>query len=41
MVPPGDGEVGWVELAAPGHPFRVPRGRVVLATGGLASGGLE
>lgn len=39
-LPAGDGEVGWVELAAPGHPLRVPAARVVLATGGLASGGL-
>jgi glycerol-3-phosphate dehydrogenase subunit B len=40
-VGPETGPAGWVELAAPGHPLRVPAGRVVLATGGLASGGLE
>jgi glycerol-3-phosphate dehydrogenase subunit B len=40
-VGPESGPVGWVELAGPGHPLRVPAGRVVLATGGLASGGLE
>jgi glycerol-3-phosphate dehydrogenase subunit B len=40
-VGPETGPVEWVELAAPGHPLRVPAGRVVLATGGLASGGLE
>jgi glycerol-3-phosphate dehydrogenase subunit B len=33
--------VEWVELEAPGHPLRVPVGTVVLASGGLASGGLE
>jgi glycerol-3-phosphate dehydrogenase subunit B len=37
----GAGPVESVELAGPGHPLRVPAGRVVLATGGLASGGLE
>src|SRR5919202_6442144 len=37
-----DGErIGWVELEAPGHPMRVPVDRVLLASGGLASGGLE
>jgi glycerol-3-phosphate dehydrogenase subunit B len=40
-VGPETGPAGWVELAAPGHPLRVPAGRVVLATGGLASGGLR
>jgi glycerol-3-phosphate dehydrogenase subunit B len=30
-----------VELASPGHPQRIPAGGVVLASGGLASGGLE
>jgi glycerol-3-phosphate dehydrogenase subunit B len=40
-IEPGTGPVERVELAAPGHPLRVPAGRVVLATGGLASGGLE
>jgi len=40
-VGPESGPVAWVELAGPGHPLRVPAGRVVLATGGLASGGLE
>lgn len=40
-VGPETGPAGWVELAGPGHPLRVPAGRVVLATGGLASGGLE
>jgi glycerol-3-phosphate dehydrogenase subunit B len=40
-IEPGAGPVESVELAAPGHPLRVPAGRVVLATGGLASGGLE
>src|SRR5439155_20082434 len=34
-------QIEWVELEAPGHPLRIPAGRVVLATGGLASGGLE
>lgn len=36
-----DGRVEWVELEAPGHPLRIRADRVVLATGGLASGGLE
>jgi glycerol-3-phosphate dehydrogenase subunit B len=40
-IGPDAGPAGWVELATPGHPTRVPAGRVVLATGGLASGGLE
>lgn len=39
-VGPERGEIRWVELAAAGHPVRVPAGRVVLASGGLASGGL-
>jgi glycerol-3-phosphate dehydrogenase subunit B len=30
-----------VELDAAGHPLRIPASRVVLASGGLASGGLE
>jgi glycerol-3-phosphate dehydrogenase subunit B len=30
-----------IELEAPGRPLRVPAGTVVLASGGLASGGLE
>lgn len=33
--------IGSVELLSPGHPQRIPAGRVVLASGGLASGGLE
>jgi glycerol-3-phosphate dehydrogenase subunit B len=37
----GERRVEWVELDAPGHPLRIPVGTVVLATGGLASGGLE
>src|SRR5205814_9833572 len=32
---------GWVELATPAHPLRVRASSFVLATGGLASGGLE
>lgn len=37
-----DGErIGWVELESPGHPLRVPVDRVLLASGGFASGGLE
>jgi glycerol-3-phosphate dehydrogenase subunit B len=35
------GRIGWVVLESPGHPTRVPVDRVLLATGGLASGGLE
>ena len=35
------GRVAGVELEAPGRPLRVPARTVVLATGGLASGGLE
>jgi len=38
---PAGGRIGAVELASPGHPQRIPTGRVVLASGGLASGGLE
>lgn len=38
---PGEGRVAGVELDAAGHPLRVPAGAVVLASGGLASGGLE
>jgi glycerol-3-phosphate dehydrogenase subunit B len=30
-----------IELEAPGRPLRIPAGSVVLASGGLASGGLE
>lgn len=33
--------VAALELEAPGRPLRVPAGTVVLASGGLASGGLE
>ncbi|MBO0683631.1 MAG: FAD-binding protein, partial [Candidatus Dormibacteraeota bacterium] len=32
---------GHVELESAGHPLRIPAPRVVLATGGLAGGGLE
>jgi glycerol-3-phosphate dehydrogenase subunit B len=38
---PDRGRIGWLEIESPGHPLRVPAGRVVLASGGLASGGLE
>jgi glycerol-3-phosphate dehydrogenase subunit B len=38
---PQGGRIGWVEIQSPGHPLRVPVGRMVLASGGLASGGLE
>jgi glycerol-3-phosphate dehydrogenase subunit B len=38
---PWGGRVGSVELQSPGHPQNIPVDRVVLATGGLASGGLE
>lgn len=33
--------VGWVELDAPAHPLRIPVNSVIVASGGLASGGLE
>lgn len=33
--------VATVELESPGRPLRIPAGTVVLASGGLASGGLE
>ena len=37
-----DGErIGWLELESPGHKLRVKVDRVLLASGGLASGGLE
>jgi glycerol-3-phosphate dehydrogenase subunit B len=35
------GRLQRVELEAPGHPLRLPVAAVVLASGGLASGGLE
>jgi glycerol-3-phosphate dehydrogenase subunit B len=38
---PERGRIGSVEIESPGHPLRVPADRVVLASGGLASGGLE
>jgi glycerol-3-phosphate dehydrogenase subunit B len=41
VAPGSGGRVGSVQLQSPGHPQRVPVGRVVLASGGLASGGLE
>jgi len=37
----GGGRVERVELEAPGHPLRIPVAALVLASGGLASGGLE
>jgi glycerol-3-phosphate dehydrogenase subunit B len=40
-VLPDGARAGWVELAGPGRPLRVPVAAVVLASGGLASGGLE
>lgn len=40
LLPQG-ARIGWLELLSPGHPQRVPVDRVVLASGGLASGGLE
>jgi glycerol-3-phosphate dehydrogenase subunit B len=39
LVPDGP-RVGWIELEAPGRPLRIPTAAVVLASGGLASGGL-
>lgn len=38
---PNAGRIGLVEIESPGHPLRVPVDQVLLATGGLASGGLE
>src|SRR5262249_20726850 len=38
---PAAGAVEWVELEAPAHRLRIPAPRVVLASGGLAGGGLE
>jgi glycerol-3-phosphate dehydrogenase subunit B len=38
---PERGRIGALEIESPGHPLRVPTDRVVLASGGLASGGLE
>jgi glycerol-3-phosphate dehydrogenase subunit B len=35
------GRVAWVELQSPGHPLRVPAAQVIVASGGLAGGGLE
>jgi len=40
LLPEG-GRIGWLELISPGHPQRLRVDRVVLASGGLASGGLE
>jgi len=37
----GERRVEWVELQAPGRPLRIPVATAVLASGGLASGGLE
>ena len=37
----GGGRVERIELDAPGHPLRIPVAALVLASGGLASGGLE
>jgi glycerol-3-phosphate dehydrogenase subunit B len=39
-VPQGS-RIGLVEIESPGHPLRVPVDQVLLASGGLASGGLE
>jgi glycerol-3-phosphate dehydrogenase subunit B len=38
---PQGGRIGSLEIESPGHPLRVPVGKMVLASGGLASGGLE
>jgi glycerol-3-phosphate dehydrogenase subunit B len=40
LLPEG-ARIGWLELQSPGHPQRLRVDRVVLASGGLASGGLE
>jgi glycerol-3-phosphate dehydrogenase subunit B len=41
LTPAAGGRIGSVQLGSPGHPQLVPAGRVLLASGGLASGGLE